>query len=359
MLHAHRRDDGSADRTYEYGASGTAIENYTVSSGNTAPRGAASTAAGTQVWVADANRKVYLYNTSGYLQGSWSAGTLSSTAEVEGITTNGTDVWIVDNKTDKVFRYANAASRTSGSQNAASSFSLNGSNTNAKDIVTDGTYLWVVNDTSTDKVFKYTLSGSLVASWTIDAANSSPTGITLDPASPSQLWIVDSGIDRVYEYTNGINQANGTSKSAANSFALAAGNTNPQGIADPPQQGSLLSSAIKASAGTGSVATPLVPPTYASPAASRSVSIVPNTTSELATQYQAHRANWSLRNELTNTTSKPLASGSKKSIARPGELRSETSVRNVPNFAAADELDGIFEDWSSDPLQLLLRITKS
>ena len=72
----------------------------------------------------DANRKVYVYNTSGTLQGSWAAGTLSSTATVEGIATNGTDVWIVDAKSDKVYRYTGAASRLSGSQTAYSSFNL-------------------------------------------------------------------------------------------------------------------------------------------------------------------------------------------------------------------------------------------
>ena len=154
-------NDASTDRTYEYTAAGSAVENYALNSGNTAPRGAASTAAGDKVWVVDANKKVYVYNTSGGLLGSWTAGSLASNATVEGIATNGTDVWIVDAKQDKVFRYTSAASRLSGSQNAASSFSLNSGNTNPKDIVTDGTNLWVVNDSTTDKVFKYTLSGSL------------------------------------------------------------------------------------------------------------------------------------------------------------------------------------------------------
>ncbi len=130
-------------------------------SGNTAPRGAASTIAGEKVWVVDANRKVYVYNTGGGLLGSWTAGTLASNATVEGIATNGTDIWIVDAKSDKVFKYTGAATRTSGTQNAASSFSLNSSNTSPKDIVTDGTSLWVVNDSTTDKVFKYSVSGSL------------------------------------------------------------------------------------------------------------------------------------------------------------------------------------------------------
>jgi hypothetical protein len=151
----------------------------------------------------------------------------------EGIATNGTDVWIVDAQSDKVFKYAGAASRLSGSQNAASSFNLNSGNRDAKDVVTDGVSLWVVNESTTDKVFKYTVAGALVGSWTIGAANSKPTGITIDPSSVNDVWIVDSGTDRVYQYTGAASRTSGN-QTAATSFALAAGNTNPQGIADPP-----------------------------------------------------------------------------------------------------------------------------
>src|SRR6185295_18610585 len=103
---------------------------------------------GTTVWVVDANQKVYVYNVSGGLLGSWTAGSLNPSAQLEGIATNGADIWLVDNKQDKVFKYTGAASRLSGSQNAASSFSLNSANSNPKDLVTDGTSIWVVNDAS-------------------------------------------------------------------------------------------------------------------------------------------------------------------------------------------------------------------
>ena len=152
-------NDATQNLTYEYNVSGMSVESYSLNTGNTAPRGAASTIAGDKTWVVDANRKVYVYNNSGGLLGSWTAGTLATTATVEGIATNGTDVWIVDAKSDKVYKYAGAATRLSGSQNAASSFSLNSANTSPKDIVTDGVNLWVVNDSTTDKVFKYTVAG--------------------------------------------------------------------------------------------------------------------------------------------------------------------------------------------------------
>jgi hypothetical protein len=240
-------DDGSTDRTYRYGLTGNALANSTLGSGDTAPRGAAAKADGTLVWVVDANKYVYVYNSSGGLLGSWTAGSVNSSAQLEGIATNGTDIWLVDKKQDNVFRYAGATSRTGGSQNAASSFSVNSGNSNAKGIVTDGTSLWVVDDGSTaDKVFKYTLSGSLLGSWTIDAANSSPTGLTINPTNVSDIWIVDSGTKKVYQYTAVANKTSG-SQNAASIFALAAGNTNPQDIADPPTADMLLTPAAVSS----------------------------------------------------------------------------------------------------------------
>jgi hypothetical protein len=228
-------DDAATNRTFEYNASGSALENYAVTSGNSAPRGAASTAAtNSNVWVVDANKNVYVYNTSGGLLGSWTAGSLPKNANVQGITTNGTDVWIVDAQGDKVYRYANAANRLSGSQNAASSFALNSGNKDASDLVTDGASIWVLNNTSTDKVFKYTVSGTLQGSWTITGGGGSPTGLTIDPSGVStSIWIVDNTSDRVYEFTNARARTS-ASQSPSTSFPLSSTNTNPQGIADPP-----------------------------------------------------------------------------------------------------------------------------
>ncbi len=234
-------DDAANDRTYQYASSGDlTIDDFRLNNGNTAPRGAVSNATGSTVWVADKNRNVYVYSNSGALQGSWTASSLSSTAVVEGVATNGTDFWIVDNKTDKVFRHTGAASRISGSQSAASSFVLNNANTNPKGIVTDGTYVWVLNDSSTDKIFKYTVSGSYLGSWAIDTANKSPTGLTIDPTNGSQdIWVVDNGTDKIYQYANSRSRTSGSQVASA-TYGLAVGNTNPQGIADPPPASSKL-----------------------------------------------------------------------------------------------------------------------
>src|SRR5207302_10586373 len=118
-------------------------------------------------------------------------------------------------------------------QNAASKFSLNSADTNPKGIVTDGVSLWTVDDGTTDQVFKYTLTGGLLGSWTIDPANTHPTGLTINPSNVSDIWIVDNGTHKVYQYTGAASRTSG-SQNASATFALAPGNTNPQGIADPP-----------------------------------------------------------------------------------------------------------------------------
>ncbi len=91
------------------------------------------------------------------------------------------------------------------------------------------------------RVTGYNMAGALQGSWTIGGGGGSPTGITLDPSNVSQdLWIVDSTTDKVFQYADGRNATSGTTQTATTTFALAAGNTNPQGIADPPAPGSLL-----------------------------------------------------------------------------------------------------------------------
>jgi hypothetical protein len=236
---------GGTNTAYKYQASGTQQAPFGLSLNDLDPRGVAANAAGTTEWVVDANKNVYVYSPGGTLLGSWSAGGLSSSAQLTGIATNGTDIWLVDSSADKVYKYAGAASRLSGSQTAASSFSLSvhghSGNGNPQDIVTDGTSFWVVDGTA-HMVFKYTLTGALLGSWSIDPADTHPTGITINPNNVSDVWIVDNGTDKVYQYVGAAGRTSG-SQNAAATFALAAGNTNPQGIADPPPADMLLSTA--------------------------------------------------------------------------------------------------------------------
>jgi hypothetical protein len=229
-------NDALQDQTYGYTAGGGLNGSYNLNAGNTAPRGIATTVAGDKIWVVDANRQVYVYNAAGGLLGSWTAGALAGNAVVEDIAVHGTDVWILDAKSQTVYRYSGAAGRLSGTQDADPpeyNLSLNKANKNPKGIVTDGTYLWVVDDATTDTVFKYQLSGLLLGNWTISTSGAArPAGVTIDPTNVSNIWVVDSGTKLVYQYTAAASRISG-SQAAEATFALAAGNTNPQGIADP------------------------------------------------------------------------------------------------------------------------------
>ena len=53
-------NDGGNDQTYQYATSGAVLGNNALTSGDTAPRGVATTAAGTTEWVVDANKNVYV-----------------------------------------------------------------------------------------------------------------------------------------------------------------------------------------------------------------------------------------------------------------------------------------------------------
>jgi hypothetical protein len=118
----------------------------------------------------------------------------------------------VDSSSDKVYKYSGAASRLSGSQSESSSFNLTGGkngNSNPQDIVTDGTSLWVVDGCAL-KVFKYTTAGKLLGSWSIDPADTHPTGITINPNNVSDVWIVDNGTDTVYQYIGAASRTSGS-----------------------------------------------------------------------------------------------------------------------------------------------------
>ncbi len=139
-----------------------------------------------------------MYNKDGGLLGQWS---LQNIGKPEGITVWGNDLWLVDPAQDRVFYFAGGALLRSGRVAATSSFALNSANLSATDLVSDGSHLWVVNDTTgLDQVFRYTNGGLLEGSWTLSASNPSPTGITLDPNNVSHLWVVDASTDRVYQY---------------------------------------------------------------------------------------------------------------------------------------------------------------
>ncbi len=346
-------NSATTDRTYEYKPDGSLVESYTINSGNTEPRGIATTVAGDKVWVVDANRKVYVYNTSGGLLGSWTAGSLPTGAVVEDITTNGTDVWIVDAFSDKVYKYAGAASTLSGTVTAASNFALNTANKNPKGLVTDGTSIWVVNDSTTDTVFKYSVTGTCLGSWTIAAANSAPTGITINPADVSDIWIVDSTGCKIYQYTAAATRVTG-SQSSASVFALAAGNTCAQGIADPPPQE--MSSAV---VGQKTEATPVASmgtrilnrvASLLTPVARKKADVV----SSNLQREEVSRLPVAVRGDLPAAGIRNRRTQQRTGAQLPATQTWSESLASEPaGFEQLDAVDGLFSDWTADPLELL------
>jgi hypothetical protein len=182
------------------------------------------------------------------------------------------------------------------------------------------------------KVFKYTLSGSLLGSWSIDPANTSPTGITINPNNVSDVWIVANGTNKVYQYTAAASRTSGN-QNAASTCALAANNTNPQGIADPPVPGELLAPAPIAKA------PPLSVPLNA-PAASgvSAVTTMPSPT--------GHDALWGMAGgELLEAVNEPLVrfTGVNRALTLTG-APIEKSPSDRPALLAPVTLEGAGSD---------------
>jgi hypothetical protein len=222
--------DSSARDSFNYDAAGNLVAQHGLNDEDEGPRGVTTNKDGSLHWVIDAKGEVFVYGEAGQLLGSWK---FTGVDQPEGITTDGRDIWIVDRGADKVLRFAGAASRLSGTARPTASFALVSGNQHPMDVTTDGVHLWVVDDSaSVDRVFRYTIGGKLEGNWKIDSANSRPTGLTIDPNDVSNIWIVDAGTDRVYQYDAAATRVSG-SQLANSSSALVVANRNPQGIADP------------------------------------------------------------------------------------------------------------------------------
>ncbi|MCA9138263.1 MAG: hypothetical protein KDB00_15935, partial [Planctomycetales bacterium] len=223
--------DGSNRRSFQYGADGNLLHDSQLSTNDEKPRGVASNPEGTILWVVDGDGMVFVYDDDSDQPSSWK---MKDVDKPEGIAVHGDDLWVVDRETDRLLFFAGGALLRSGRTEATSSFRLRRDNRNPMGLATDGTHLWVVNDTqAVDKVFRYAIDGTPEGSWTIDALNSKPTGLTIDPSNVSHVWIVDSRSDAVYQYDNAAARIDGEQLADA-TFQLAESNLNPQGIADPP-----------------------------------------------------------------------------------------------------------------------------
>ena len=152
------------------------------------------------------------YNVSGLYTGShWD--TSANTTFPYGITTNGTNIWIVDKNGDEVYKYDMAG-------NHISNFDISVYNANPLGIGTDGTNIWIV-DYIDFEVCKYTMSGTYVSSFdTTPSGNSDPFGLD---TNGTNIWVSDNFNGEIYKYDMAGTYVN-------NFDTDASGNANPTGI---------------------------------------------------------------------------------------------------------------------------------
>jgi len=144
---------------------------------------------GSNIWIVDNDDdSVYKYGMDGSYISVW--GTTAANGNPSGITTDGTYIWVADITDDAIYKY-NMAGGYIGV------WDLNAANTFDSSITTDGSYIWVA-DFGEDAVFKYTVAGSYVDNWSLTAANGDPRGITTDG---SYIWVTDLNDGAVYKYS--------------------------------------------------------------------------------------------------------------------------------------------------------------
>lgn len=195
------------------------------------PRGIASTIDGNRLWTITQNHEVTVIDAaSGIALGTWKAG---DGVDAQGIAVHGDDVWVVDATSDTVEWYPRAASRTSGKLSPSRTWPLAEQNQSPTGIASDGSWIWVTDD-AVDRIFVYDMAGQSIGQWELDPANRDPSGLTLDPsAASSHLWVVDRSMRSVFTYADATSWRD-SSKPASSRFILAASQTDPVDIADPP-----------------------------------------------------------------------------------------------------------------------------
>ncbi|KKN08550.1 hypothetical protein LCGC14_1055500 [marine sediment metagenome] len=169
---------------------------------------------GVNIWVVDdTDFDVYKYTMSGSYLGRWSLN--SGQDNPQGITTNGVNIWVVDDTPggESVFKYTMSGSYINRWLLRDAS-EVNGRPTG---ITTDGSSIWITD--YYNGVFKYTMSGSFVNRWFLQSPNIQPDGITTDG---NYIWVVDNTNDRAFKYFK-----NGA---FVDSWILQSSNVNPTGI---------------------------------------------------------------------------------------------------------------------------------
>ncbi len=170
-------------RAYE----GEFINSWDTSAESNDPYGI--TTDGTNIWILDfADNKVYKYTMAGVYIDSWNT---APSVGADGITTDGANIWIVDWSDEEVYKYTMAGVYTTEHWNTG----VEGHDPYG--MTTDGTNIWIV-DEGNDEVYKYNMAGGYIDSWDISGQSDDGHGVTTDGAN---IWIVDWSDKEVYKYT--------------------------------------------------------------------------------------------------------------------------------------------------------------
>jgi RHS repeat-associated protein len=220
--------DQSAHEMFHYSGTMELLDRSPLA--HSSPRGIATNSAGDALWVVSHSQKMIdVYDRWGNLSGSWQA---KDANNLQGIATDGHNIWLVDDSQNCVRFYAGGAQWRSGEHIQNSSFTLAPANEKPSDLTTDGEWIWVTDESSdSGRVFVYDMSGNLLGNWNLDGAHSDPSGITLD-AARGDIYVADRHEDQVFKYTGAATRLSG-SQSADVRFQLESDNHNAEGIADP------------------------------------------------------------------------------------------------------------------------------
>jgi murein DD-endopeptidase MepM/ murein hydrolase activator NlpD len=237
--------------------------------------------------------------------------------------------------------------------------SLAVANSNSRGVASnvDGSRLWVLD--SNKVVYVYDANQILLGSWTVSGLKT-PTGISV---SGSDVWISDSGNDRVYRHNGGASRLSGTF-SASNSFALASANNNPQDLVTDgttiwvTQSGSsdrvYVYSTLGASLGYWTLPTVNTSPvgiTLDPTGTSKSLWVVDDTTDRVY-EYADARVRRSGTQAAAVTFTLNASNGNAQGIADPRSLAARDALFADPTFSAAasDSITTAFQSLNTNAM---------
>jgi len=105
----------------------------------------------------------------------------SGNGDARGMTTDNTNIWIVDKGDDKVYKYDMAG-------NIVTSWATGPGNTFPNGVATDGSNIWT-GDSGYADVYKRSMDGTQISNWDVQGdGNDQPRGIT---TNGSYIWVVE------------------------------------------------------------------------------------------------------------------------------------------------------------------------